>query len=59
MTSQANTSEGSQQGLKEVINLLNLMANKEAKLYWIKAMVKLGELTQGQAGFIIINERLI
>ena len=58
MTNQVNQIKGTLT-MKDLINLLSMLKDKEAKLYWVNAMVKQGEINQGQAGYLIIKEGLI
>ena len=39
--------------LQEIFNVLDCYETMEAKLYWIDVMVMMGDITEGQAGYII------
>ena len=39
--------------VQDVINTLDCYETREAKLYWLDVMVKLGDVTIGEAGYII------
>lgn len=41
------------EGLKLVFDVLDGFDTREAKLYWLDVMVKLGDVTIGEAGYII------
>jgi hypothetical protein len=38
--------------MENLIKTLEGIEGKEGKFYWIKALVKLGDITQGQAGYL-------
>jgi hypothetical protein len=43
--------------INKIIKVLNQF-KKEDRLYWIKSLVDIGDLTQSEAGYIITIEKL-
>jgi hypothetical protein len=40
------------QTLKEILQQMDM---EESKAYWIKAMIDLGEMTEAEAGFLLVD----